>query len=121
MTISDFSDFDYPHTIQLVKITEGYTDQSTGNWVPGSEQVLEIRGHLQEITAKELQRLPEGEYAIGDRRLYTDADAEIGDVIRITEPDGSTTEWVVKAIEKSYNQLSKLGISRKSLLLRPKT
>lgn len=116
MTI--FDDFDYPYPIQLVRITEGYTDQQTGDYVPGSETVIEIRGHLQEITAKELQRLPEGEYSIGDRKLYTDADAEIGDVIKITEPDGSITEWIVKAVEKNYHQLSKLGISRRSLLLK---
>jgi hypothetical protein len=117
MTISDF---DYPYKIELIKVTEGYTDQSTGEWVEGSTTTQEIKGHLQEITAKELQRLPEGEYSIGDRRLYTDANAEIGDAVRITEPDGSTTEWIVKAIEKNYHQLSKLGISRKSLLLKQK-
>ena len=117
MTITDF---DYQYTVQLVKVTAGYTDQQTGDYIPGSETVTEIKGHLQEITTKELQRLPEGEYSIGDRRLYTDADAEVGDVIRITEPDGSITEWVVKAIEKNYHHLSKLGISRKSILLKPK-
>jgi|Deesub1362A_J573_1020465.scaffolds.fasta_scaffold00761_7 hypothetical protein len=117
MTISDL---DYQHTIQLVKVTSGYTDQQTGDYIPGSENVVEIKGHLQEITAKELQRLPEGEYEIGDRRLYTDADVEIGDIIKVTESDGSTTDWVVKAIERKYHQLSKLEISRKSLLLKPK-
>lgn len=116
MTISDL---DYPYKIELVRIIEGYTDQQTGEWVPGSETVIEIRGHLQEITTKELQRLPEGEYEIGDRRLYTDADAKVGDIIKITEPDGSTTEWVVKAVEKNYHLLSKFGISRKAYLLKP--
>jgi len=116
MTISDF---DYPYKIELVRVTEGYTDQSTGEWVEGHEEVVEVTGHLQEITAKELQRLPEGEYSIGDRRLYTDVDAEVGDVIRITEPDGSVTEWIIKAIEKNYHLLSKYGISRKAYLLKP--
>jgi len=117
MTISDF---DYLYKIELIRITEGYTDQTTGEWVEGNEEVVEITGHLQEITAKELQRLPEGEYSVGDRKFYTDADVKVGDVIRITEPDGSVTEWEVKAIEKNYHQLSKLGIKRKSLLLKLK-
>jgi hypothetical protein len=117
MTISDL---DYPYKIELVRITEGYTDQQTGEWVAGSEIVTEIKGHLQEITALELQRLPEGEYEIGDRRLYTNADVAAGDIVRITEPDGSVTEWTVRAVERTYHQLSKLGVARKALLLKRK-
>jgi hypothetical protein len=119
MTISDL---DYPYSIQLVRITEGYSDQSTGEFVAGNESTQDIKGHLQEITAKELQRLPEGEYSIGDRRLYTDAEADIGDIVKITEPDGSITEWIIKAVERKYSLISKhSGISRRAYLLKRKS
>jgi hypothetical protein len=117
MTITDF---DYPYTIQLVKIAEGYTNQSTGEYIPGSETVTEIKGHIQDITAKLLQQLPEGEYSIGDRRLYTDADIKPGDIVRITEPDNSVTEWIVKEQERNYNFLSKHQITRRVFLLKRK-
>jgi len=115
------SDLDYPNTIQLVRITEGYTDQGTGEWVSGSEQVTEIKGHLQEITARELRNLPEGEYELGDRRLYTSEDLEVGDVVRITEQDGSITEWIVKAVESKYSVLGKYGVKRRAYLLKAKS
>ena len=119
MTISDL---DYPYSIQLVRVTEGYTDQTTGEFVPASESSEQIKGHLQEITAKELQRLPEGEYSLGDRRLFTDAEADIGDIVRITEPDGSATEWVIKAVERKYSLISKhSGISRRAYHLKRKS
>lgn len=117
MTITDL---DYPYSIELVKITEGYTDQGTGEYVPGTESVIEISGHVQDITAKMLQSFPQGEYSIGDRKIYTDADVEVGDVIRITEGDGSVSEWIVKDFERDYNVLSKHDVVRKSFLLKRK-
>ena len=118
MTISDL---DYPFTIQLVRITEGYTDQLTGEWIPRTEQITEIKGHLQEITARELSYLPEGEYEIGDRKLYTSEDLEVGDVVKITEPDGSITEWTVKAVESKHSVLERYRIKRRVYLLKAKS
>lgn len=112
------SEFDYPYTLKRVAVTEGATNQSTGVFTAGSEAITTITGHLQEITAKELQRLPEGEYEIGDKKLFTPSDIDEGDTIRITAADTTTTDWTVRAIENNYHLLSKYGIQRHSYHLK---
>jgi len=113
------TDFDYPRTIERIRVTRGYTDQTTGDYVPSTESTITIKGHVQDLSARELQQLPEGEYSIGDKKLYTSDDVIVGDRIKLTEPDGTVSEWEVRAQQKEYNILSMLG-SRKSFLLKRK-
>jgi len=118
MTITEFSVFDYPHQVLHLQVTEGHTDQATGEWVAGSTVETAITGHLQDLTYKDLQRMPEGEYEIGDRRIITDADLESGDLIRVTEPDDTVTEWRVKTRERRAHILAAHDIERTSYLLK---
>lgn len=121
-TIDVFADLNYPRKIELVRITEGYTDQATGEWVPSSQEIVEIKGHVQDVSVKELNNKKEGIYELGDRKLYVDAsiDLKAGDEIRITELDGTVTTWIIKEEEKNYHLLTKLGIGRRCFILRAK-
>jgi|GEM_PF-1752785 hypothetical protein len=115
-----FSALDWPYKIELVRITEGYTDQSTGDYIPPQESVVEIKGHISDVTVKDLQRAPEGLYELGDRRLYVAKSYGIaeGDIIKITEADGSVSEWKVVRRERSYGLLERYAASREAFLLR---
>lgn len=82
-----------------------------------------IKGHVSDISLKELQRLPEGVYSPGDRRLVADASygVKAGDEVKITEADGSVSRWQVTEEERTYAVLEKYtGRGRRSFLLKRK-
>lgn len=113
-----FSVFDYPYQILHVPKTAGETNQTTGTWDPGSESTaVAIKGNLQDITVRELQRLPEGEYAIGDRKISTSTFLTEGDVLRVTEPNGTVSSWYVKAKERTSYILPKFGMPLRHVYL----
>ena len=116
----EFSVFDYPRQILHVPITAGETNQSTGAWQPPSTPISAvIAGDIQDLTYRDLQRLPEGEYAIGDRKIFTTVSLTEGDLLQVTEDNGSVSEWSVKTLEKSTHILPKFGVSpRKAYLLK---
>ena len=64
------------------------------------------------------QRLPEGEYTLGDRRIHTGARLVPGDRLEVVEPDGTTSRWTVRALEKQTSFLVHYGIDRRTYLLK---
>lgn len=116
--------FDWPYTIKLLSVTPGGTTQSTGEYEPPVEAETEIKGHVIDLSIKELDRMPEGIYSIGDRRLICDKTYGVkpNDSIKITEADATETHWEVKEQEKSYGVMTKFtGENRASFLLKKKS
>ena len=118
MTTTEFDVFDHPHQITRVAVTEGHTDQETGAWVPGSTNRTLISGGLEDLTLQDLQRLPEGDYELGDRRIHTAARLEPGDGLEVVETDGITSRWTVRALESQTSFLVHHGIDRHTYLLK---
>jgi len=107
-----FSILDYPWQIMHVPITAGETNQSTGTWTPPATppDPTSITGSIQDITAKDLERLPEGEYEIGDRRFSTSVALNKGDILQVTEFDASVSNWYVKTRERTSYVMQKVGL-----------
>ena len=118
MTTTEFDVFDHPFAIVHVAVTEGHTDQETGAWAPGTPTSAPIAGSLEDLTLRDLQRLPEGEYTLGDRRIHTGARLVPGDRLEVVEPDGTTSRWTVRALEKQTSFLVHYGIDRRTYLLK---
>ncbi len=118
MTTTEFDVFDHPHQITHVAVTEGHTDQETGAWVPGTTTSTAIAGSLEDLTLRDLQRLPEGEYTLGDRRIHTGAHLTPGDHLEVVEPGGTLSRWIVRALEKQTSFLAQYGIDRRTYLLK---
>ena len=115
--------FDYPRKIVWISVTEGYTDQSTGEWVPESSIETEIQAHISDITLKERQYLDPGVVEKGVRKLACDSSVGVvvGDRVVITEKDSSKTTWVVTSKLSESNLLQKYAnISRYTYLLSKK-
>jgi len=114
-----FSVFDYPRSIVHVPKSAGSTNQATGVWVPGTTPVpVPITGDIQDLTYRDLQRLPEGEYTIGDRRIFTSAALDPDDTLQVTEDDGTVSSWQVKTLERKSHLLETMaGVTRRSYLL----
>ena len=87
--------FNYPRTIIWISVTEGYTDQSTGEWVAESSTDTEIQAHISDIALKERQYLDPGVVEKGVRKLACDSSVGVvvGDRVVITEKDSSKTTW----------------------------
>lgn len=118
MTTTDpFDVFDHPFAIVHVAVTEGHTDQETGAWVPGTTTSTPIAGSLEDLTLRDLQRLPEGEYTLGDRRIHTSARLTPGDQLEVVEP-GTTSRWTVRTLERQTSFLAHHGIDRRTYLLK---
>ena len=120
-----FELFDYPYPIKLVRITEGHTDQNTGEWVPGSEDIVDLKGHISDISIEELSRMEGSMLSPGDRKLIVDRDygIEIGDEIRIYEDESGAdiTSWQVVAIQNFKNIIEKYtGEKRVTIYLKRK-
>jgi hypothetical protein len=113
-----FSVFDFPGKIVHVPNVAGETNQSDGTWQAASQPATsEITGNVQDLTVRDLQRLPEGEYEFGDRKISTGATLSPGDTLEITEVDQSTTSWLVKARERTSYILPKFGMPLRHVYL----
>lgn len=115
-----FDLLDYPRKIIWISVTEGYTDQSTGEWVAESSTETEIQAHISDVTLKERQYLDPGVVEKGVRKLACDSSIGIavGDRVVITEDDGTETTWVVTSKLSESNLLQKYAnILRSTYLL----
>lgn len=113
-----FSVFDFPGQILHVPQVAGGTSQTTGTWQPGSQQTpVAIKGNVQDLTVRDLQRLPEGVYELGDRKISTSAVLNVDDILQITEPDSVISEWTVKARERTSYILPKFGMPMRHVYL----
>ncbi len=115
-----FYAFNYPRTIKKVDVTEGYTNQSTGAWVPESTTETAMSGHVADISLKERQYLDPGIVEKGVRTLTCDSSLAIvpGDRIKITEEDTTITEWLVNSKMKESNLMDQyVDVSRITYLM----
>ncbi|WP_406660885.1 hypothetical protein V7O66_13760 [Methanolobus sp. ZRKC3] len=115
-----FDLFDYPRTITKVDVTEGYTNQSTGEWVPESTIETSISAHITDISLKERQYLDAAVLEKGARKLSCESSAGVvvGDRIKITEEDSSETEWIVNSkLSESSLMKQYVNVSRSTFLL----
>ncbi|MDD1695104.1 MAG: hypothetical protein LUQ71_10310 [Methanoregula sp.] len=115
-----FSVFNFHGSILHTPKSVGQTNQSSGAWVPGPAAVsVPITGDIQDLTYRDLQRLPEGEYTIGDARIFTAAVLDPDDTLQVTEGDGTVSSWQVKTLEKTGRMMAAVcGIRRRSYLLK---
>jgi len=113
-----FSVFDFPGTIMHVPQVAGETNQSTGTWQAATQPSKSaITGNVQDLTVRDLQRMPEGEYELGDRKISTGATLTPGDLLEITEVDNTVTTWAVKARERTSYILPKFGMPLRHVYL----
>jgi hypothetical protein len=115
-----FEQFNYPRSITKVDVTEGYTNQSTGAWVPESSSETSIDAHVADVTLKERQYLDPGVVERGVRKLTCDSSVTlaVGDRVKITEEDDTTSEWDVNSKMSESNLMDQyLGVSRITYLL----
>lgn len=97
--MTTFSMFDWPHAVKRVSITAGYSNQTTGDWVPETTTETSITAHVSEVSQKKLQYLDPGIVALGVRELRCASSVGLvaGDRVKITEADASESLWVVHA------------------------
>jgi hypothetical protein len=115
-----FALFDYPRTITKVDVTEGYTNQTTGAWVPESSSETSIAAHIADVTLKEREYLDPGVLEKGVRKLTCDSSVTlaVGDRVKITEEDETISEWLVNSKIRESNLLDQyVGVSRITYLL----
>jgi hypothetical protein len=118
--MSIFDSFDYPRAVTKVDVTEGYTNQSTGVWVPESTSETSIDAHVADVTLKERQYLDPGVVERGVRKLTCDSSVTlaVGDRIKITEEDSTVTEWLVNSKMSESNLMNQyMNVTRTSYLL----
>ncbi len=122
-----FDSFNWPKTVKKVTVTAGYTQQTgvnAGEWVPETTTETAISAHVSDVTQKELQYLDPGLVLQGVRKLACERSVglAVSDRIKITEMDGTETEWIVHAKQFSTGLLQKhAGIDRETFLLKRKT
>lgn len=114
-----FDLFDYPRTITKVGVNEGYTDQSTGEWIPESTVETEINAHVTDITLKERQYIDAAVVEKGVRKLTCDSSAGVvvGNRVKITEEDSSETEWIVDSKLSESNLMKQYANSSRMAYL----
>ena len=104
-TTDEFSEFDYPYPILLVCMKPGYTDED-GIRVPARiVSSTAVAGHLQDVSAREILRAPEGIYLPGDRRFYTSTPLAEDSLLKITESNGDVTSWTIVGCESAAHML----------------
>lgn len=115
-----FDVFDYPRTITKIDVTEGYTDQSSGDWVPEVTTSTAIDAHISDFSLKERQYLPESATQAGSRKMTCNAteDVNVGDRVQITEVDSEVTTWRVESLLSESNLMYRYtGTSRQTFLI----
>lgn len=122
---STFDPLNWQYRLLKSIVIPGYTSQSTGEWVLESSSDMIIRGHISDISIKDLTYLEPGMFALGDRKISLDKNIGlvVSDYIKISEDadDSEVTEWFVKARQNTSALLSKhAGIARDTFLLKRK-
>ena len=113
-----FSVFDWPYSITKVDVTPGYTNQSTGEWVPESTNPTAITGHVTDLTQEERQYVDPGILSKGTRKFSTSSELATDDRVQITESDASVTEWIVDSKMHENELIAKYaGVTRTTFLL----
>ena len=97
--MTTFSMFDWPYALTRVVVTDGYSNQTTGDWVPETTTETAITSHISEVSQKKLQYIDPGLIALGVRELRcaSSVGLVVGDRVKITEADASESLWVVNA------------------------
>ena len=115
-----FDIFDHPFPIYKIIVTEETTNQVTGEITPASEGTpAAIPGHVSDLTQQELATLDAALVKKGVRKFATSLPVDLGDIIRITESDLSTTDWAVEQLMYEAALVWKYaGESRKTYLLK---
>lgn len=119
-TMTTFAIFDYPRTIQKIVVTEETVNQATGEITPASEaDPITISGHISDLTQQELSTLDAALVEQGVRKFATSSSANIGDVIRVTEYNSTSNDWVIEQLMYEAALIAKYtGEARKTYLLK---
>ena len=120
--MSIFDAMDWPYTVSKVIVTAGYTNQSTGAWVPETSVTTVIDAHVSDMSIEELRYIDPGIVERGARKLACKASVALnpGDRIEIYEDEvgSKVTEWLVESHLNKSGLLNKhAGIDRNSYLL----
>lgn len=115
-----FEFFDYKYLIQKITVTEETVNQQTGEVTPtSSSKPVKIKGHLSDLTQKELSFLEPALIEKGVRKFATSENIFIGDILNITESDSSITAWNVEQFMNENALFSKyFNEVRKTYLLK---
>ena len=97
--MTTFSIFNWPYSITRVSVTDGYPDQTTGDWIPETTTDTAITAHVSEVSQKKLQYVDPGLIALGVRELRCAPSVGliVADRVKITEANASVSEWVVNS------------------------
>lgn len=115
-----FEIFDYPRLIQKITVTEESVNVLTGVITPATDaNPTPITGHVSDLTQQELSSLDAALVEKGLRKFATSLAVAVGDIIRITEADSSTTDWVIEQLMYEAVLVQKYaGVPRKTFLLK---
>lgn len=115
-----FEIFDYPRLIKKITVTEESVNQSTGEIAPASEsEPVTISGHISDMTQQELLGLDAALVEKGVRKFATSDSVTVGDIIRVTEYNFTSTDWVIEQLMYEAALIQKYaGEARKTYLLK---
>lgn len=118
--ICTFEIFDYPRAIYKITITEESVKQSTGEITPASEsEPVPISGHISDMTQQELSVLDASLVEQGVRKFTTSSSVNLGDVIRVTEYNSTSTDWIIEQLMYEATLIAKFtGEKRSTYLLK---
>jgi len=120
--MSIFDAMNWPYTVSKVIVSAGYTNQTTGAWVPETSVTTAIDAHVSDMSIEELRYIDPGIVERGARKLACKASVTLnpGDRVEIYEDDVGAiiTEWKVESHLNKSGLLNKhAGIDRNSYLL----
>jgi hypothetical protein len=72
---------EYKTTLQVIEITKGYWDRTTGEYVEGAKTEVDFIGAVLPISQDDFRKNPDGGYTREDRKVYTNKDLTNGQVI----------------------------------------
>lgn len=102
---------EHPYTVNRLRATSGdCTDQSTGEWVPGTMDRLEICGAIgrglakgsKSTVAEDLERIAGAQFKTGDQYLmcHTDCDVALNDLLEAYDDAAGTTKTYWRVLMK---------------------
>lgn len=120
--MSVFDAMDWPYTVSKIIVTVGYTNQTTGAWVPETTTTTVIDAHVSDLSIEELRYIDPGIVERGARKLACKASVVLnpGDRVEIYEDvtGAIITEWLVESHLNQSGLMNKhAGIDRNSYLL----